>query len=465
MEPITLSISSKYAQNWGLTEALRELIANGIDREVEGRHVSEGKFHLSFKNGIVRLVNERTVLTTDKLVLGQSANRDNHEAIGQFGEGLKLAIMVLARRGNPVTIDTGWERWTPVLEASDTFNGAEVLKVKRRKLREERFDLEIQVADVEEWEYKRVNDLFLNLNPTFDSDFAVQGSPFKRERVLLQEEFRGKIYVKGVFVQTRQDTSFGYDLDVDLNRDRSIIDEYTLKDEVADLLGRACQYDTTKFAETLFPALFSDDDKMETDSEWSNLKYVVPFQKMIMEEWDRRYGADVLPVRSSELESVQRLGLKGVVVSGLVRSVVSQVYGDVNRRMKEAETRVVEIVEPIEFTKDETANWDAALRIGRYTYPALAFWNMKIVRFGGNGVLYQDNSETDEHFINRICLSDPVSAMKAVARQIAMMSTYAAGDATVAHILAEMCVKQAEMQVKDNVVDLATLRRLILEAS
>ena len=463
MEPITLSISSRYAQNWTRIEALRELIANGIDRETEGAG-REGKFSLYHRGATLKLVNADTVLTADKLVLGQSSNRDNDLAIGQFGEGLKLALMVLSRLGHAVTIDTGWERWTPVLEASDTFNGAEVLKIKRRKLREERFDLEITVDGIDIEEYREVRQLFLRLNEFFDENMTVRGSPYSNEKVLLQEGFRGRIYVKGVFVSLRQDSNFGYDLNVDLNRDRSIIDEWRLKDEISQLLSAACNYNPEKFAEQLFPVLFTDDSSLETVDEYSNLKYNTPFQKLIVDEWDRRYGADVLPIKAGEMDTLNRLGLRGVVVSNLVRTVIGKVYGEVSTRLKEAENRVVEVIDPRDLTGEERANWEAALKIGQAVCPQLQHWKMAICTFPSNGVLYHDDN--DVHYINRICLSDRVSAIKAVARQVSVLSDASSSESAMNHILATMVVKQAELNLQNsNVVDLATLRRLILEAS
>ncbi len=86
---IKYPISANYMAHWGLREAVRELLQNAID---------SGAYMLECLDNVLTITNELAEpLSIDTLtLLGESSKHDG-TTIGKFGEGFKLALLVLAR--------------------------------------------------------------------------------------------------------------------------------------------------------------------------------------------------------------------------------------------------------------------------------------------------------------------------------------------------------------------------------
>lgn len=100
-----LNLTEDYVQHWGLSEAIRELIANNID---EGGTLS---YSASTTSNPSDRLSELTFITEKELpleafLLGYSV-KSNPNAIGQYGEGLKLAMLVLTRLHKQVLFKSG----------------------------------------------------------------------------------------------------------------------------------------------------------------------------------------------------------------------------------------------------------------------------------------------------------------------------------------------------------------------
>lgn len=96
-----LPISLGYINHWELEEGIKELIANARDKVGHAREdlifapeATEYGFNLCIGNKT-----DGEKLETKHLVLGVSEHRNSMEAIGQFGEGLKLAMVTILRAG------------------------------------------------------------------------------------------------------------------------------------------------------------------------------------------------------------------------------------------------------------------------------------------------------------------------------------------------------------------------------
>ena len=98
-----LTLTPNYVSDWTFNDALRELIQNGTDQEVLDK---ENKFQIIYneKEKTLRLVNQKSVLKINTLLLGRSSKANNEDTVGQFGEGYKIAALVLSRLGKTFTI-------------------------------------------------------------------------------------------------------------------------------------------------------------------------------------------------------------------------------------------------------------------------------------------------------------------------------------------------------------------------
>ncbi len=84
-----LSLSKQYVSHWGMADGVRELLQNALD--------SESPFEWEFKDGSLFLHSRYSKLEPRTLLLGQTSKAEDTTAIGSFGEGYKIAMLVLTR--------------------------------------------------------------------------------------------------------------------------------------------------------------------------------------------------------------------------------------------------------------------------------------------------------------------------------------------------------------------------------
>lgn len=91
---INYAMTRDYRSEWGIIEALRELAQNCVDnREHESTYEARNVGY----TGTVNIITKGFVLPLNTLALGVSEKPNG--AIGGFGEGLKLAMLILTRAG------------------------------------------------------------------------------------------------------------------------------------------------------------------------------------------------------------------------------------------------------------------------------------------------------------------------------------------------------------------------------
>lgn len=111
-EKIVYPISIDYCSNWSIRDALREFIANALDTDT--------KIRVEYKDDKGRIVDSGDGIRLKHFIFGISEK--SKEDIGQFGEGLKVASLVLARNGREVEIQTKGYTYYPTIEHSDEFD-------------------------------------------------------------------------------------------------------------------------------------------------------------------------------------------------------------------------------------------------------------------------------------------------------------------------------------------------------
>jgi len=266
MSNIKTTLHKDYGQGWTPIDALREIISNAFDGETHWAAAGRGRMSVSHlpRSSTLKVRNEGIVVPSKALLMGTSTSRGNDATIGQFGEGLPMALLVLARNGYQVQIDNGYERWTPIIRRSETFDGEPVLVINVRRLRAFQPDFEVRVTGVSLDDWDQVQALFLRLDRSFDPKETVSTEDTVWPRVLLQKQYHGKLYNKGVFVTERNDLMFGYDLAIDLNRDRSALKEEELVCYLRELLHLTASNEDFK---RKVVALFAEDsDYLESRS-------------------------------------------------------------------------------------------------------------------------------------------------------------------------------------------------------
>lgn len=225
---IELSIAKNYVCDWGLWEALREIFQNAIDSDKKGH-----KLDINYSEDTQSLIifNENVFLPLNSLVLGNSTKQDDENQIGKYGEGYKLALVVLLRLGYTVHIGVGNDMWVPFFSQSETYE-TEVLMIKVLKNANKLFTggtsfvingiLDTTLNNISFKCLPLYKKLHYSIGRTISSSYG---------DILLEDKFKGKFYVEGLFIQDDTSFTYGYSFKnehVNLDRDRRAINYYDL---------------------------------------------------------------------------------------------------------------------------------------------------------------------------------------------------------------------------------------------
>lgn len=222
-------ISTQYVRDWtGAWPPIRELIQNGEDAKRKG-YPLEIKYTKNVEGeGVLHIINQGITMDRDTLVLGNSSKIHDPEMAGKFGEGMKLAWMILLREHRTVWTKVGSERWIPKLAYSADFK-SEIMFIDIAPCKFENL-IHVKIEGISERDWESIQSKVLSLSPPKSKMSNSRGS------ILLDPEHQKKLYVKGLYVGELTDAEFGYDLlDLSLDRDRRVPSKYDIEYEISSL--------------------------------------------------------------------------------------------------------------------------------------------------------------------------------------------------------------------------------------
>lgn len=195
------------------------------------------------------LINHRVGIERKALLMGFSKKARHCDVIGAFGEGMKVGALALLRRGLGVQIETRDEKWVFGLDLDPTFKekvlsvriGARNAKpsgdVQQGTEALSADDTLTRISGVCFQEWVSMAPRFLFLCPPRESVRTEQG------RLLLDEELRGQLYVKGIWINDLSDDrlSTGVDFfEMRLDRDRAaVLRRSDIDHQVSSMWARA----------------------------------------------------------------------------------------------------------------------------------------------------------------------------------------------------------------------------------
>ena len=236
-ESVTLTISKDYVSDWGVWEAIRELSQNSLDSADKTETKPIINYHKETKSMI--FISEKANLSTTTLVLGGGSKITDDAQRGKFGEGYKLALVVLIRLGIDVTIYNGNEVWEPEFIYSDMFK-TELLTIHITKTHTNNKDLTIKLSGVEpDQAATSKHRVLLNRENSI-------GYKTRYGSILTEARFKGQIFVGGIFVcDSTTPLDHGYDFNpdqVDLGRDRGLMDTFDIQWLTSKMWNEASKY-------------------------------------------------------------------------------------------------------------------------------------------------------------------------------------------------------------------------------
>lgn len=226
-QELTLNIADRYVSNWGTWEVAREVISNARD---------EGEYDVDTPDANTLIVTTHTSPSLTLLtVVGAGTKNSDGQTIGQFGEGFKLAALTTLRMGGSFTIETDKYFADFFLKNIDGFNILHV-RVNEWKSSTKKCTITIRLNNiglVHQGKFlKHPNEKCINTFPIPKDDPSAL-----------------TVFIRGVYVNQYNNKTSLNDWNIGkalLNRDRSIIDMYSLYSHITTYYNMHIDQDIAK---------------------------------------------------------------------------------------------------------------------------------------------------------------------------------------------------------------------------
>jgi len=355
---IELTIKVDYLPSWGVYEGLRELVQNGKDAETEFQAKLEVR-HRKDANILV-IENEGATIPHEALLFGHTTKSQRSDMIGKFGEGLKLGVLALVRAGYPVKIRSGDEVWIPTIERSNKFN-ADVLvfEIMSGRTPKNRVSVEISNIKAEDWAEMKQCFLFLNPGKKDDRISTTYGT------LLLNPEYKGKLFVKGILVEKDVKYDFGYDLGegVNVDRDRRMISRWDLNWRTKAIWSESVAKRSDIFG-NFFDML--EEEKADIGDLDESAARGLPSKLLdqAKERFVAKFGKDAIPVANlAESKDIEHLGKKGVVVNKTLKAVLQSIMGSTQQVQESLKKEATTRYSWSDLSKEEKANLELSVSL------------------------------------------------------------------------------------------------------
>ena len=237
-ERLTYPISPEYVKNWTPERALAELIANAIDEDPS--------FRFEWADGLLTIEDKAHGIGDHGLMLGLSS-KDTTQ-IGQWGEGLNIALLVLVRdrRVGEISVETVGYSFSPLLVRQRLVSiGTTEEKDLPQMLAidivpNSRKQGTLITVECPEILATKARGRFLH----FSGDYT----PPPSEGRVIADGTPGRVYVGGVLVGEKRKLLFSYDFSLEQakslqNRDRTVVDAQAQNRLITEALEKLSDLD------------------------------------------------------------------------------------------------------------------------------------------------------------------------------------------------------------------------------
>ena len=313
MSRYELTISSDYVRHWGVWEGVREFFQNAIDEQNSN---PDHKMSWEYEDERLTITSYDCKLSINSLLLGNTSKSDGR-SIGQFGEGYKVAIVVLLREGKKITIHNGDELWNVRFVNSRRFRD-QVPVIETSKFGVTGSDLVIEIEGITEDEWEEIVSKILYIREEVSSLNKIET---EYGDLLSDKSERGNIYVEGIFIVNKEDLKYGYNFRSDsitLNRDRNMASGFEITWNSSRILAKAFSKDVEN--------LYSIIESQYTDADYINGKLSEVTVNRLF-EYFKEINKDRIPVSTQEeYDYFESKGMSPIFVNNITKTIFSGFY-------------------------------------------------------------------------------------------------------------------------------------------
>lgn len=316
---IHLTISRQYVSNWGVWEAVREIVQNAYDTKTH---------KITYENDTMIVNTASGTLDRRNLLLGISSKRDDDNSIGTYGEGFKLALLVLLREGRTVQIQNGSDLWTPVFVSHDQIaEECLAIEIQEGVVQDHDGQVTYIISGLSEDEIETIQDKTL-----YQFDRSKIEAYHDRSFCWFKDGSLAKLYVGGLFVcDLEKDFQMSYNFApnlLHLDRDRKMVNSFYISIEACKLMVLADKLD-------LLSDLANDgapdvSDYYDVDCYYSNggvdKDRSVKLKQVVSDKFVTSYGMNAYPINAGANEKEKRVQTIKAIEAGLTPVVIKTGY-------------------------------------------------------------------------------------------------------------------------------------------
>ena len=381
IETLEMSITPDYVPHWTTAAALREFLQNALDSQTQGFSME-----LDEDEKETHITNFGAELPIKTLLLGMTTKIDSEDEIGQFGEGYKLACLVLAREKVYMRISSPQGTIIPSISYSSRYE-SDILKFTLEK--EKTFLPGVRIS----FSKAKVSLSWLR-------SFILEDQP-QVHRILHNKP--GRIYSNGLHldidIEVKNENNFedsfhwGYNIpskELKLDRDRRMINKGSLMRAIIKIIeGTGTNEEIYSACEMPFPELRGANDYLFSNTTSERLQEVFIF----------KYGEKAFVCRLDEPDEFKRLIKRA---GFLLIEIESKLLHNLLSRKQQTNAELIKIAdgqvgkkEPYTPTLSEAERLDKAIILLKTCYEIAGDYDYHlsfINKFEVSTVLFNDPS-------------------------------------------------------------------------